>query len=120
MSYVANELIENAVKYSDISAKMPISITLYLYAEAIIFQVINYANPLNVEKYQQFIQDFLSSDADEFYARQLENAALGTGASNIGIITMINDYSAKFGWRFQPMAANPEVVRVSVMAYLEA
>jgi hypothetical protein len=119
VSYVANELIENAVKYSDESANLPISITLYLYERGIIFQITNYANPAMVEKYQRFIQDLLDADFDEFYTRQLEKAAMGMGESSMGLLTMINDYSAEFGWKFQPVGTVPDVVRVSVMAHLD-
>jgi hypothetical protein len=119
VSYIANELIENAVKYSDEQANLPISITLYLYEQEIIFQIINYANPAMVEKYQAFIQQLLNSDPDEFYTRQLEKAAVGMGESNMGLLTMINDYSARFGWKFQPVGIIPGVIRVSVMARLE-
>ena len=117
VSYIANELLENAVKYSDESNVFPITISLYLYDQQLIFQVINYANTDTVEKYQQFIQAMLSADIDEFYTQQMEKAALGQG-SNMGLLTMINDYSAHFGWKFSPSAINPEVIQVNVLVRL--
>jgi hypothetical protein len=119
VSYIANELIENAVKYTDEAAGLPISIALYLYESEIIFRVTNYAHPLLVEKYQHFIQDLLNSDPEDFYVSQLEKTALGNGESSMGILTMSNDYGAKFGWLFQGHETNPDTIQVVVMARLD-
>jgi hypothetical protein len=119
VSYIANELIENAVKYTSEEASLPISIALHLYEKEIIFRATNYAYQKSVEKYQHFIQEFLNSDPDDFYAHQLEKTALGTGESSMGILTMINDYGAKFGWIFQPHESKPGIVQVIVMASLD-
>lgn len=119
VSYIANELLENSVKYSDAAASLPISITLHLYEREIILQATNYANSATVEKYQNFIQELLNSDLDELYTRQLEATALGTGSSNMGLLTMMNDYSTRFGWKFQMIPHNPEVIRITVMVHLD-
>ncbi|MGB8699370.1 MAG: hypothetical protein WCD18_08145 [Thermosynechococcaceae cyanobacterium] len=119
VSYIANELIENAVKYTDEVTGLPISITLYLYDQEIIFFVTNYSNQKSVEKYQNFIQNFLNSDPDQFYADQLEKTALGHGESSLGILTMSNDYGAKFGWMFQGYELEPNISKVVVMVCLD-
>jgi hypothetical protein len=118
VSYIANELLENAVKYSDGSVNLPISITLRLYNQEIIFQVTNYANQSTAKQYQQFVQEIQSSDLDELYTQQLEKTALGESGSSMGILTIIHDYSAKGGWKFEPLIDNPTVSRVSVMMHL--
>jgi hypothetical protein len=119
VSYIANELIENAVKYTDEVASLPISIALYLYESEIIFRATNYAHQKSVEKYQNFIQEFLNSDPDQFYTNQLEKTALGIGESSMGILTMSNDYEAKFGWMFQGHETKPDIIQVIVMARLD-
>ncbi|PZV16560.1 MAG: ATP-binding protein [Leptolyngbya sp.] len=118
VSYVANELLENAVKYNDDSTGLPVSISLHLYDHQIIFHVINFANQAIAEKYQAFVQVLLASDLDEFYMTQLEKTAMGGGGSSMGVLTMMNDYSAQFGWQFQTLESMPNVVKVDVMAYL--
>lgn len=118
VSYIANELLENAVKYSDEVANLPITITLKLYEQQILIEVTNHATPQVVATYQQFIEELLSTDLDELYAQQLEKTALGLGGSNMGILTMMNDYGAEFGWQFQVQTLNPDVIRVRVMARL--
>ncbi len=119
VSYIANELIENAVKYTEEDVGLPISIALHLYEQEIIFRATNYAHQQSVEKYQHFIQTFLSSDLEEFYTSQLEKTALGNGESSMGILTMSNDYEAKFGWMFQVYESRPDIVQVTVMASLD-
>lgn len=119
VSYIANELLENAVKYGEQGADLPISITLYLYETEIIFQVVNYAALNAVERYQRFIQELLNADLDTFYIQQLEKTAMGLSESNMGILTMIHDYAAKFGWEFQRLAHNPDVMRVTVSVCID-
>ncbi len=118
VSYIANELLENAVKYNDDSTSLPVSISLHLYDHQIIFHVINFANLAIAEQYQAFVQVLLNSDLDEFYMAQLEKTAMGGGGSSMGVLTMMNDYSAKFGWQFQTLESMPNVVKVDVIAYL--
>ncbi|PSB58723.1 ATP-binding protein, partial [filamentous cyanobacterium CCP1] len=83
VSYIANELIENAVKYSEASAKLPISISLYLYEEQIVFRAVSYANQAESDRYQAFIRELLNSELDELYGQQLEKTATGSGESNM-------------------------------------
>lgn len=118
VSYIANELLENAVKYSEKSIKSPISITLYLYEQAIIFKTTNLSNLLITRKYQDFIGKLLQEDPSSLYIEQLEKTAMGTGGSNMGLLTMINDYETRFGWQFLPLRSQPNIFQVSVMAHL--
>ncbi|MDX2244766.1 MAG: ATP-binding protein [Leptolyngbyaceae cyanobacterium bins.302] len=119
VSYIANELLENAVKYNEDSTNLPISISLYLYDSQIIFRISNYTNQVLVDHYQQFIQELLGSDLDTYYMQQLEKAASGTGESSMGILTMMNDYGARFGWKFEPTSSLSGFTRVEVMVYLD-
>ncbi|WP_019501420.1 slr1658 superfamily regulator [Pseudanabaena sp. PCC 6802] len=118
VSYIANELLENTMKYSDEKANLAVSISLYLYDEKLVFRVINPAEVHVAEGYKTFVQELISSDVDEMYSKQLEQTALGMGGSHMGILTMINDYDAKMGWKFDPLPQQPDVVQVTVMAYL--
>jgi hypothetical protein len=44
---------------------------------------------------------------------------MGDGGSSMGILTMMNDYSARFGWQFQTIEDISDVFKVDVMAYLD-
>lgn len=118
VSYIANELIENAVKYSDESTHLPISITLRLFDQDIIFQVTNYATQAVAQRYQQFVQTLQTTDIAELYTQQLEKTALGEGGSNMGILTIVHDYSAQGGWRFEQLVDRPTISKVTVTMHL--
>jgi hypothetical protein len=118
VSYIANELLENAVKYGDASLTLPVSITLYLYTNQIIFEVSNPALKSAVDIYQAFIRILLAHDPSELYLQQLEATATSSGESHMGILTMINDYGAQFGWRFSSLPNYPEGYWVTIRTYL--
>lgn len=118
VSFVANELLENAVKYSDDQSNHPIKISLHLFEAQIIFQAINYSSTQVAARYEAFIQELSAADPEELYNKRLEKIALGGGDSCIGILTMINDYGATFAWQFQGSHSPPEIVEVNVMASL--
>jgi hypothetical protein len=119
VSYIANELLENTMKYSDETANLSVSISLYLYDKKLVFRVSNPAEVEIARKYQVFVEKLITSDIDELYAKQLEQTALGMGGSHMGILTMINDYEAKLGWKFDPLPQQPQTVQITVMAYLD-
>lgn len=118
VSFVANELLENAVKYSDIHANFPIKISLHLFKDQIIFQAINYSSVEVAANYEAFIKELRAADPEELYSQQMEKIALGGGESCIGILTMINDYGASFAWQFQEQQSPQPVVEVNVMVSL--
>lgn len=119
VSYISNELLENAVKYNETSEAFPISISLHLYDSQIIFRITNYTNQARATKYQNFIRELLESDLDAYYMGQLERAAMGNGESSVGILTMMNDYGSRFGWRFTPLESPSIVTRVEVVVCLD-
>lgn len=119
ISYIANELLENAIKYHTDRSPDPISMSLFLYEDFIVFQSINWVEPPAANQFQEFIQDILiASDIDAVFSRQLERAATGQGESHMGFLTMMCDYGVEFGWGFRPPGRHPEVVEVNVQAYL--
>ncbi len=120
VSFIANELIENAMKYSDKTVSLPVTISLYLYDQEIVFIISNYSSDRHVEQYQQFIQALITADLDEFYTQQLEKTALGeTSESQMGILTIIHDYAAQLGWKFSSLEGHSQIIQVTVMAHLE-
>ncbi|MBE9102313.1 slr1658 superfamily regulator [Vacuolonema iberomarrocanum] len=119
VSFMANELLENAVKYNDAQSNRPIQISLHLFEAQIIFQAINYSSVEAATKYESFIQELNASDPEEMYNQRMEKIALGGGESCIGILTMINDYGATFAWQFQSCQSTPQIIEVNVMASLQ-
>ena len=119
ISYIANELLENAIKYHTERSQDPISISLFLYEDYIVFQSLNLTEPVPAEHFKGFIRDILNADdIDTTFAQQLEQTATGQGESHMGFLTMICDYGVEFGWGFKPSPHSADLVQVNVQAYL--
>lgn len=103
--YIANELLENAMKFSDESAKFSTRISFYLHEDNLIFYVTNSITEDNKAKFQNYIRKLLNSDANTLYIEQMEANALDpdSTASGLGFLSMICDYSAKLAWKFDQL-----------------
>lgn len=124
VSYVANELLENAMKFNDNETfESQILLGIYLIEEPEIKVVIFVRNSLNYEqmsKLKEFIKDLTETDPDELYIRQIEKSAEDENeeASGLGLITMVNDYDGKLGWQFSTLPSNPKIITVTTMAQI--
>jgi hypothetical protein len=102
VNYIANELLENAMKYSDEQLALPIHIKLVLDADTIQFSESNATTTENGRAFKAFVTELASADLAELYVTQLERAA-ETGGSGLGLITMANDYGAELAWKFDDL-----------------
>ena len=120
VSYVANELFENATKYCDDKASYPITFHVQLETDQIFLFIENSLIPARAEKFKEFIKELLNSEPDEFYIERLEKNADENNptSSGLGFITMITDYSAKLGWKFQTIEQSSPVMTVTTMVQL--
>jgi hypothetical protein len=120
VSYMANELLENAMKFSYTPSQHAISIAMYLEAEAVSLYVTNSVDPHAVAAFQQTIARLLTADIDTLYMAQLTyNAASDSAAgAGLGYLTMLHDYGVTLAWEFGPSLQNPDVVTVTTMARL--
>jgi len=118
VSYIANELLENAMKFSYAPSQHAISIDVYLDEDAISLYVTNSVNPDSLGDFQQFIQRLATEDTDELFLEQLtRNAeAEDDAGSGLGYLTMINDYGATLAWQFAPLDPDDAVITVTTMA----
>jgi hypothetical protein len=118
VSFIANELLENAMKFSDDTLNQPINIQLYLKTDRLIFVVVNSIPPHVVEPFQVFIKKLINSDPQELYIQQIEQNVESDTQSGLGYLTMINDYSSRLGWKFETIPTEPEIVTVATMVQL--
>ncbi|MCT7979127.1 DUF6272 family protein [Laspinema olomoucense] len=120
VSYVANELLENAMKFSVETQGYPISIQLHLNSERIIFVTTNSISQQKVADFQAFLKRLSTEDPLQLYIEQLEKNAQegGSSTSGLGFLTMINDYDAKIGWKFQDMNGDQKAIAVTTMVQL--
>jgi hypothetical protein len=121
VSYIANELLENAMKYSNKMSESPISIQIHLNLDLIIFQITNSIEPNNLTNFQNYIKKLLESDPDELYLDMLENNAINNTQENsgLGFLTMVNDYNAKLGWKFEMLSKKSTEMGVTTMVQLQ-
>jgi hypothetical protein len=120
VSYIANELLENAIKFNDETSQYPISIHLQLHNDKLVFLTTNSISAEAAEKFKAFIQELMASDPNELYIHQLEKSAEDESntISRLGILTMINDYLAEIGWKFETVQKEAEVITVTTMVQL--
>jgi len=124
VSYVGNELLENALKFNDSQSNYKVKFGIYfLESPSQVIAVLCTKNSINsqgVENFQAFIEKLLASDPNELYIEQIEKTAEdeNSQASGLGFLTMINDYSAKLGWKFETTPENPDVMVVTTMAQI--
>jgi hypothetical protein len=120
VTYIANEFLENAMKYHERDVDIPIGIRLELTGSQITISASNGVGAEQSDRYKAFVGRILSNDAGDLLLRQLEGSSTGTGlnASGLGLLTMINDYGARLGWQFEGHTRYPEFLVVTSSAVL--
>ncbi|MEG4217896.1 DUF6272 family protein [Microcoleus sp. Pol14C6] len=119
VSYVANELLENAIKFNKDDINYKVKFGIHFIGETEVTAVIfasNSVNPEGANKLKEFIEEIMDSDPNELYLQQLEkNAESESDTSGLGLLTMINDYSAKIGWKFEPRPDSDTIIVTTVV-----
>lgn len=103
ITFIANELLENAMKFSDAASTEAVMLTLQLYPDKLVFMTKNQVNAATAAQLRSFIQRLLASDPMELYIQQVEQQSQEehSNGSGLGILTIMNDYAARVGWRFE-------------------
>jgi hypothetical protein len=105
IGYVANELIENAVKFR-VSGEIDISASIE--GERFRMKVSNFIDNENATRFQHLLAQLTADDPSELLIRQIEkNAALTFGTeSGLGLLTLMSDYDADLAWVFDANQPN--------------
>jgi hypothetical protein len=85
ISFIANELLENAMKYSYAASKDTVSIEMVLDAKKISIYTTNSCDPKLIEPFQALIGRLLTEDTSQLYIDQLENNTEDNGDSTSGL-----------------------------------
>jgi hypothetical protein len=104
VGYLANELIENAVKF-----RLPseIAIEACLSEAEFRFRVRNPIDAKTSALFQRKLAQILESDPSELLIQQIEaNALSDSSGSGLGLLTLLSDYSAKITWEFNDYDIN--------------
>ena len=119
INYIANELLENVMKFAYRPAEHPVSLGLYLFQDEFKFYASNAIAPNAIADLQTRIRALLTEDPQQLYLEQVErNAAEENSGSHLGLLTMVNDYGAKLSWKFATIPQNPGVVTVTTLVHL--
>ena len=128
VSYVANELLENAMRYNNKNTKDKVKFGIYFLEseqpEQELTMVILTKNSIDqkgVKHLQSYMEELLNSDPDELYVAKVEQSLEDENSetSGLGLLTMINDYSAKLGWKFETIKEEPNIIAVTTMAQIQ-
>ena len=116
ITFIANELLENAMKFSNTASTEAVMLTLQLYPDKLVFLTKNQVNAETEAQFLAFIQNLLTSDPSELYIQQIEQQAMDetSTSSGLGILTIVNDYAARVGWRLDPVEGEGTSVTTKV------
>lgn len=114
ISYIANELLENAMKFSDEQLNYAISIRLILDKERIILAETNGVSREQADSFRTFINKVMNEDPNELYIQKLEENAMTDSSAGLGYLTMVNDYGAELAWHFEDVGDDCVAVTTEV------
>ena len=120
VTYVANELLENAMKYHQPEVEIPIRIHLELASDHIAVSVSNGASLVQAGRYKAFVEHLQEGDVDDMLLRQQEESAMASDStvSGLGLLTMISDYEVQLDWSFDVHPTESESMTVTTSAVL--
>jgi hypothetical protein len=119
INYIANELLENGMKFSHQPENYAVRLGLYFYQDKFRFYVSNAIDPQKIKRFQEYLQKLSTHDPMDLYFRQIEkNATTESNESRLGLLTMINDYQTHIAWKFETDSQASSVTVVTTMVQL--
>jgi hypothetical protein len=121
IAYVANELLENLVKFNYQPERRPVNLELSLHADALRFYASNAIDPQAIEPFQAWIRRLLYKDPADLYREKMKRmgADKTDGRSRLGLLSLLNDYGARLAWKFERDAHDPQLVLVTTMVQVD-
>lgn len=119
VSYIANELLENAMKFTHAPSDYPVTIGMHLDRKQLRFYVTNSVDAEAEQSLRAMIQRLLTEDTNELFIKQLESSGEGRGSGpGVGYLTMIHDYGAELAWKFEPYEGDSRVMKITTLVKL--
>lgn len=102
INYIANELFENAVKFTALANNRAISFRVVNVRDVVRFYVRNSIEQDRIEPFQKLIDELLGGDATEMYFQRIEanESTESSSTSGLGYLSIMNDYDADIAWKF--------------------
>jgi len=119
VNFVANELLENAMKFNFPAARQPVRLYMGLMQDKVLLYVTNCIDPSVVEGWLHELNRVLTEDTQDLFLEQLaKNNNAGNSDSGLGYLSMINDWNASLAWKFESAPDDKKVLQVTVMVQL--
>jgi hypothetical protein len=117
IGYLANELMENAVKF-----RAPGDILVLSSLEGARFEirVINLIDEATSARFRPLLTELTCRDPGELLIERIEANAedASSGGSGLGLLTLMNDYGARLGWTFS-RENGTDAIRLEILAALD-
>jgi len=114
LSYAANELLENSMKYTASYSQAMICISVFLFPHQILIYGVNEASAEQFTQLKGVIEELMNNDPADLFLQRMEQDAMGETASGLGLITMMNDYDAELAWHIEPSDNSSVIVTTQV------
>lgn len=115
ISYLVNELVENAVKFH---IKGDVEIETGIDGEEFVFRIGNWISSETALRFQSLLGEITAGDPGETLIKRIEANAAGAGGSGLGLLTLMSDYGARLTWDFRPDTSSSDAVFVETLARL--
>jgi hypothetical protein len=119
ISYLMNELVENAVKFR---AGGDVQICGGFHADDLVFLTMNQIDRPSEVRFRSLLEEITSGDPQQRLLARIEHNAMthDSKASGLGLLTLMSDYQARLGWRFEAVGHEAGLSRLITMARLLA
>ena len=107
ISYMANELIENAIKFRSAG---DMEIEAGLSDGDFVLRISHWISVSNSCRFQALLAEITAGDPGDLLIARIEANAMGDSdkGSGLGLLTLLNDYGARITWNFQQAAGSAE------------
>jgi hypothetical protein len=121
VSYIANELLENAMKFHEESSIIPITFGIHLLGETVILFSTNCLKKNRLNRLKKAINELLSEDLETLYIEKLEVLAEENNMtdSGLGLLTIIHDYGAEIGWKLETIDDLSDIIKLTTMVQIQ-
>lgn len=116
IGYLTNELLENALKFRH---GADIALEASLDGSSFELRISNQITTETAGRFQALLAELTTRDPGELLIERIEQNAenMNSSGSGLGLLTLMSDYGARLGWRFQPAAA--DAMRLETYAALD-
>ena len=121
VSYIANELLENAMKFHNETIHSTIKFGIHLLNDNVLLFSTNCISSQEFPAFKKIINDLVNNEPEDLYVMQMEKLAEeeDSNASGLGLITICCDYGASLGWKIEHNVEKNGILTVNTMVKLK-